>query len=168
MFDLFDELTACRDANGGNAAAAEIQKRIMAVQLKDNPEALKRWYIDDYFDPFRGMTEAQVLTAINSAFVPENDKIFYINRSNIMSDILQETPNFYSLETKIQREKILAKVTAIKLGMMGIGTSEKDVLGKVPLALQQLALARERAREAGDMELAQSIGVKMDELLAEI
>ena len=168
LFDLFDELTAAREAGAGNSATAEIQKRIMAVQLKDNPEALKRWYIDDYFDPFRGMTEAQVLTAINSAFVPENDKIFYINRSNIMSDILQETPNFYSLDTKIQREKILAKVTAIKLGMMGIGTSEKDVLGKVPLALQQLALARERAREAGDMELAQSIGVKMDELLAEI
>jgi len=63
------------------------------------------------------MTEAQVLTAINSAFVPENDKIFYINRSNIMSDILQETPNFYSLGTKEQREKILAKVEAIKAAL---------------------------------------------------
>ena len=114
---MFDELTAAREAGAGNSATAEIQKRIMAVQLKDNPEALKRWYIDDYFDPFRGMTEAQVLTAINSAFVPENDKIFYINRSNIMSDILQETPNFYSLGTKDQREKMLAKVEAIKAAL---------------------------------------------------
>jgi hypothetical protein len=114
LFDLFDELTAAREAGAGNSATAEIQKRIMAVQLKDNPEALKRWYIDDYFDPFRGMTEAQVLTAINSAFVPENDKIFYINRSNIMSDILQETPNFYSLETKYKEKRYWQKLKRSK------------------------------------------------------
>ena len=170
LFDLFDELTAAREAGAGNAACAEIQKRIMAVQLKDDPEALKRWYIDDMLDPFRGMTEAQILTALNSAFVPENDKIFYVNKSGIMSAILQKNINFYSLETPKQRELILAEIAAVKLGLLGIGgvTQEKDVLGKVPLALQQLALARERAKEAGDNELAQSIGVKMDELLSEI
>jgi len=41
-------------------------------------------------------------------------------------------------------------------------------LGKIPLALQQLALARMRADEAGDTALSKSIGDKMDELLASI
>jgi len=41
-------------------------------------------------------------------------------------------------------------------------------LGKIPLALQQVALARERAQKAGDNDLAASLGRKMDELLARI
>jgi len=43
-----------------------------------------------------------------------------------------------------------------------------DSLGKVPLAVQQLALARERAITAGDSVLAQQLGDKMDELLQQI
>jgi len=35
----------------------------------------------------------------------------------------------------------------------------------LPLALQQLALARTRAEESGDRALAKQIGDKMDELL---
>lgn len=41
-------------------------------------------------------------------------------------------------------------------------------IGKIPLALQQLALARTRAEESGDLVLAKTIGNKMDELLNEI
>lgn len=119
LFDLFDELTAAREAGAGNSAAAEIQKRIMAVQLKDDPEALKRWYVDNYFDPFSGMTEAQILTSLNSAYVPEDSKIFYINRINIMAEILQEKPNFYSLDKVAQKALIQAKVDAIKLNLPG-------------------------------------------------
>ena len=43
-----------------------------------------------------------------------------------------------------------------------------DTLGKIPLALQQLALARERASTAGDTTLSNKIGDKIEELLKEI
>jgi len=41
-------------------------------------------------------------------------------------------------------------------------------IGKIPLALQQLALARMRADETGDTQLSKQLGNKMDELLNSI
>lgn len=43
-----------------------------------------------------------------------------------------------------------------------------DQLGKIPLALQQVALARERAITAGDTALANDLGKLMDELTAQM
>lgn len=50
----------------------------------------------------------------------------------------------------------------------GGGIIQSDSLGKIPLALQQLALARERAKSANDIQLVNDIGKKMDELLTKI
>lgn len=44
------------------------------------------------------------------------------------------------------------------------GGAEKDSLGKIPLALQQLALARERANTAGDAELSGRLQDAMNQL----
>lgn len=41
-------------------------------------------------------------------------------------------------------------------------------IGKIPLAIQQLALARMRADEAGDSTLSNQLGNKIDELLKSI
>ena len=43
-----------------------------------------------------------------------------------------------------------------------------DITGKIPLALQQLALAKTRAEESKDFDLAKKLGDKMDELLKQI
>ena len=43
-----------------------------------------------------------------------------------------------------------------------------DELGKLPLAIQQLALAITRAEESGDLALSKQIGDKIDSLLKEI
>ena len=46
--------------------------------------------------------------------------------------------------------------------------SQGGSLGAIPLALQQIALARERATTSGDADLAARLGAKMDELLASL
>lgn len=48
------------------------------------------------------------------------------------------------------------------------GNVNADGLGKVPLALQQLALARERANTAGDSVLSESLSRAMDILTAQL
>lgn len=173
VYDLFDELTAARTAGASTDACAILQLRIMEVMLQDDPEALRRAQIDDQHNPFRGMTEAQIIVALNNALVPEDKKLFFLNKSDIMEVILSETPNFYDMSRIDQKKLIDAQVLKIKVDL-GIsmpsigGGQEKDVLGKVPLALQQLALARTRARDDGDTQLATQIGIKMDELLGQI
>lgn len=111
--DLFAELKSLRDAGGGNDAAALIQTRIMERLLRDDPEGLLRWRIDDQFNPFRGMTEEQILEAMNSGLVPEPKKVFYVNRADIMAEILSEKPNFYRLARQEQKRLIDEKVVAL-------------------------------------------------------
>jgi len=48
------------------------------------------------------------------------------------------------------------------------GAIVADNLGKLPLALQQLALASERARSSGNIKLATSIDNKMKALVNEL
>lgn len=43
-----------------------------------------------------------------------------------------------------------------------------DPIGKIPLAMQQLGLAVQRAQDAGNQALAKKIQAKMNELLQEI
>lgn len=43
-----------------------------------------------------------------------------------------------------------------------------DSVGKIPPALQQLALARQRAFDTGDNDTAASIGAKINELLDQV
>lgn len=46
--------------------------------------------------------------------------------------------------------------------------ADADSIGKIPLALQQLALAKQRALQDGDEGMADKINSKMDELLARV
>jgi hypothetical protein len=111
--DLFDELKRARDAEAGNDSTAYIDERIMERLLVDNPERLARWRIDNAFNPFRGMTEAQILTALSSTMVPEWQKVWWINRQWLTQEILEETPDFYRLQTKAQRRIIMDKVESL-------------------------------------------------------
>jgi len=115
VFDIFDELTAARLAGAGQDACAILEGKIMEIQLQDDPESLKRWRVDDYFNPFRGLSEAQILTALNSNLVPEPKKIFWSNRQDIMTDLVTENEKFYNLPRKIQKELIIKKIAEIQL-----------------------------------------------------
>lgn len=114
VYDLFDELTAAREAGASTDACAILQLRIMEVMLQDDPEALRRAQIDDQHNPFRGMTEAQIIVALNNALVPEDKKLFFLNKSDIMEVILSENPNFYEMPRIDQKKLIDAQVLLIK------------------------------------------------------
>lgn len=112
--DLFNGLKLARDAEAGNDSTAYLDERIMERLLIDDPERLSRWRIDNAFNPFRGMTEAQILTAINSSMVPEWQKIWWINRQWLMAEILEENPMFYMMQASAQRKLIMKKVETLK------------------------------------------------------
>ncbi len=112
--DLFDELKQARDSEAGNDTAGILEERIMGRLLIDDRERLTRWQVDNAYNPFRTMTEAQILTALNSPIVPEWKKVFWLNRQDIMAEILLEHPEFYKLESRAQRSLIMAAVEKLK------------------------------------------------------
>lgn len=115
--DLFNELKLARDAEAGNDSTAYLDERIMERLLIDDPERLNRWRIDNAYNPFKGMTETQIVFALSSGMVPEWKKVWWINRADIMADILQAQPDFYMLEAGAQRKLIRAKVDELQAEM---------------------------------------------------
>lgn len=111
---LFDELKRAREAEAGNDSTAYLDERIMERLLVDQPERLARWRIDNAFNPFRGMTEAQILTALASTMVPDWQKVWWINRQWLTQEILEEKPAFYQMAANAQRKIIIDKVKALQ------------------------------------------------------
>lgn len=117
--DLFAELKSLRDAGGSSDAATIIEARIMGRLLRDDQEALKRWETENWFNPFAGMTEEQVLSAMQSGLVPERKKVFYANRQDIFAEIAAETPTFYKLARSEQKRLVDVKLDALLADIRG-------------------------------------------------
>lgn len=113
-YDAFDELKTARDAGASIDACAVLQMRVMDVILQDDPEALKRAKIEDQFNPFRGASESQIIVMLNSPFVSDEKKLFYLNKSDIVSELANKNPLFYSLTYEKQKALIDAKVLELK------------------------------------------------------
>lgn len=114
------------------------------------------------------------------------EEILHTSAINFVNELIDENPKFLEQDMAKQKEQLIKKAKAIpcdsgtcsiggaEAGQQGIDgmvenlAADTDTLGKIPLALQQLALARERAVTANDMDLANKIGIKIDELLAKI
>lgn len=111
---LFEQLKRAREAQAGNDSTAYLNEAIMERLLIDQPERLARWRIDNAFNPFRGMTEAQILTAMASDIVPDWQKVWWINRQWLMQEILEEKPDFYRMKVDAQRRIIRQKVDELK------------------------------------------------------
>lgn len=113
-YDAFDELKTAREAGASIDACAVLQMRVMDVILQDDPEALKRAKIEDQFNPFRGASESQIIVMLNSPFVSDEKKLFYLNKSDIVSELANKNPLFYSLTYEKQKALIDAKVLELK------------------------------------------------------
>lgn len=131
--DLFNELKMARDSGAGTDTTALIQTRIMERLLIDDEEELKRWRIDDQYNPFRGMSEAQIIMMMSSDLVPKWKKVWYSNRTDIMADILFKYPDFYNMENSKRRAIIMQAVADLQkalndempvLTLPGIGDNE--------------------------------------------
>lgn len=112
--DLFDELKKAREAEAGNDSTAYLDERVMERLLIDDPERLSRWRIDNAFNPFAGMTETQIVFALNSDMVPKWQKMWWVNRGWLMAEILETDPDFYLMPAAKQRKIIMDKVATLK------------------------------------------------------
>lgn len=109
------------------------------------------------------------------------ESILHSSVLNFINDSIQKNENFIDKPLDVQVLELQEMAKKIELDIKekviditeallpdNSGGAEADALGKLPLALQQLALARERADKAGDAVLAAKIGKKMDVLLKAI
>lgn len=134
-------------------------------------------------DPLPNISEDEKMARLsNKGILPET----YVVSSNINEFVqraLDEDPKFAGLALKDQKAKLLiyaneitakldtakqivADVNASNTG--GANSATSDIIGKIPLAVQQLSLAATRASDAGNAALAASITEKINQLLGQV
>jgi len=170
---LMGDLKAVGETGAGPAVRQSVEDDIARVMFADEPGKYKKWQVRERFNPFSGQTEEKILFLLTSDLVPKPKKILYANLGNIFDQIDREQPDFYKMEAGKQAGIVEAKTAALVLEITGGGNGVEDIsgpdrLGKVPLALQQLALARQRAVEVGDFATSEAISKKAQELIEEI
>lgn len=129
--------------------------------------------------PFKTTDEKTVLLSSNGC--TQLDYILSANLASFIMQKLEENPKWYELPFSQQQADVYAmaaeKQMEIKSGIVplmddvsepGSAAEEADNLGKLPLAIQQLSLAAERANKAGNAKLFKVLNDKINNLLAEI
>jgi hypothetical protein len=129
--------------------------------------------------PFKTTDEKTVLLSSNGC--TQLDYILSANLAAFVMQKIEENPLWYDLSFSQQQADVYAlaaeKQLQIKSGLVPLmddvqdtstPAEEADNLGKLPLAIQQLSLAAERANKAGNAKLFKVLNDKINNLLAEI
>lgn len=137
-------------------------EELIYLKFSNDPLELDRQLKLNSLEPFVHLSpeEVQKLNIVRTDFFMKAYFTDYIERfEKEVKPISQATD-----------EEITAKLIEYNNAKMAeVGPpDDEDSTGKLPLALQQLALARERANTAGDIDLSNKLGAKIDELLSKI
>lgn len=135
-------------------------------------------------DPLPNISEDEKMARLSNKGILQETYIVSSNINEFVQRALDEDPKFAGLPLKTQKEKLLKyakeiinkqdtakQIIADVNGNNNAGAASSttsDVIGKIPLAVQQLSLAASRAKDAGDTELAASITAKINQLLGQV
>lgn len=174
----------------------EIDEDISRQLFIDNEARLQEIESKEKLNPFSGESDVMIQYYISNNLVPERTKIIMANFAQIFNELEQDQAmvnesaadqpkSFYDLSKDKQKELFDAKVDDYMLrvaesapkpimtnpftepGQEG-DPKKSDSLGKIPLAIQQLSLAKARAEETGDTDTAKALTAKINDLLNKI
>lgn len=188
VVELLSELKVATESGAPGYVRQEISMDIAEQQFVDKPEELNKIKIKQKFYPFPDKTPTEIVYILSNNLSSKYNEVLWSNFDNIFIgleiDAEEEDKYFYDYAYKLQKKKLDDKVAALMLEIdenqpaPAISFNETaeledaggatDDIGKLPLALQQLALAKFRANEDGDIQLANQIKVKMNALLKDI
>ena len=168
---LLEDWRKANETGAGPLVKRRIEADIANAMFADEPEKYQQWQTRERYNPFSGQSEGQIMYLLASDLVPKEQKVLYSNLGYIFDNVEKARPDFYSLARKDQDALVNAVVSDIVAGLdNGVQAiaDGPDRLGKIPLALQQLGLARARTVEVGDKKSAKQMGDKIGELLDQL
>lgn len=170
--EMMNEMTTLIDKDAPNIYVSEVAINLAKKVFNGNEKAQKIIEILTVWDVLFGKNAVQISQARASGGVDQTDVIRHAKGFQILK-LMSEESGF--MEKKIsdiildaESKLNVQKATPLfdSNGSQGGMVGEMDVsVGKLPLALQQLGLALNRAREANNQKLADAIEKKMQELV---
>jgi hypothetical protein len=168
--------------------AAEVEyvnrKFVTDPELRDIVNAMHE------LDPLSGKSEEDIILGFSNGVISKISYIIHANIKGLIETAKEENNNFMSLKLNERKEIIESLAENILNQMSSRGQvmdmisppdeleSENNIdsdsaqaadnLGKLPLAIQQLALAATRAEDSGNIKLKNQIEEKIKELLTTI
>lgn len=114
LTQLLEDLSKANTSGAPSYIKKEINRDIAQKLYVDKPEEILKIDVKERFFPFNGKTESEIATVLNNGLTSKYNQVLYANFDQIFDELEQEnttdTINFYKLETKMQKEKLKAKV----------------------------------------------------------
>lgn len=184
METLPELIALLKEAKDGGApldTIRDLDRRILRMQNSGKDKEVVSWYeATENWRPWKSKTETQIAGILMTLPDDEFYKVLWTYFDEIFGEIKAETPDFPKmpfLGNNSQKSVLTLKVAQFQALANVPIVSAADAMGAVPetgakqnvaLQVQQLALGRQRAFEAGDTALAASIGAKINDLLQKI
>jgi hypothetical protein len=172
--DIVEEISTLTDKKAPIVFLSEATKDLAKKRFSGNLVSQKIFEVISTYDPFFIYTSEQKDSMVLSGSFDKDP----IKKSIVMPTLLQSIVNTMTPERFIgaTNEAIYAEFEKLYLKTFPPSTAGQivgedgslDSIGKFPLAIQQLALAKMRAEESGDKVLAGKLSAKMDQLLDKI
>lgn len=173
---IVDEVKKLKDGNVNPIIVNASEIELANKKFANDPDVRDRLVCVYELDPLSGLSQDDKMSMLQNKGITLEDYVISCNIQRLVKMAFVANSKFASLDfnTKVAIIKALAMPLILVLNPVIDLTAAPppDVtshdVGKVPLALQQLALAKMRAEEGGDTQLAKSISKKMTELLENI
>lgn len=111
LTELMTELQLAKSASASSATIAAIEDDMNELLYADRPDDLKRINVKNFFDPFRGYSEANIRFIISQGNTTLYNRTLWENKEAIFQELERENeePWLYDLEISLIAEKITIK-----------------------------------------------------------
>jgi hypothetical protein len=116
--NLIDDLGRAYDSKAGPAIIQHINNDIMRIIYEDTPEQLKRYEIREFYNPFSGKSQEEILMLLGTTtLTTEYNRVLYVHLGEIFDQLEVESSekslSFYQMARPMQQKLIDEKVQAI-------------------------------------------------------
>lgn len=178
---LGDELDKAKKANFNPAILNAMELDYAAKKFNSDARVREMLGLVLALDPLSNITEDEKMSRLSNQGITKVDYTISSNINSFVRKAIEEDEKFLDLDIQDQRLKleemaqlVIGSYAAAIIPEDGLdaedesGSQDADIIGKIPLAVQQLSLAAARATESGDTQLAATIKNKINQLLGQV
>lgn len=170
------EVDTAKKANMNPVITSAMEVEYAGKRFVNEPEVRDRLSLVLQLDPLPNVSEDSKMSMLSNRGITQETYIITSNIQSFVQRAIDEDPDFAERPLKEQKAKMqayaqeqIAAADAARIQMPGdTSETETDIIGKIPLAVQQLSLAATRAQEAGNTALAATITAKINQLLGQV
>lgn len=170
------EVDTSKKANLNPVITSAMEVEYAGKRFVNEPEVRDRLSLVLQLDPLPNVSEDSKMSMLSNRGITQETYIITSNIQSFVQQAIDEDPDFAERPLKEQKAKMqayaqeqIAAADAARIQMPDdTSETETDIIGKIPLAVQQLSLAATRAQEAGNTALAATITAKINQLLGQV